>query len=424
MVKARGQWEGELAHTTREGREIVVDSRWSLQRDDNGVPRNILEINRDITARKQAESALSLQTERLSLATRVASIGVWDLDLRTNLVIWDDMLFEIYGIPKTVPVPYETWARLVHPDDLPKAEASLKRAISFKTQDYVEFRIVRPDGSLRYCSSAQGAVLGENGSPVRVVGIGMDITERKRMEAQLEASARLSALGMMAGGVAHEINNPLSIIHASASDLLHTMQEEGHVSQDTVSRTATRIRQTAERIAKIVKSMRRISREGSQDQFLPVPVAKIIEDALEICQARFKAHSVTLRLPVIDPSLVIPCREVQIAQILLNLLTNAFDAVSVQGAEKWVRLAVEPRGESLVFSVVDGGPGIPPELKTRIMEPFFTTKEVGKGTGLGLSLSRSIAEEHGGKLELTAEDGHTCFSLTLPLSRKKEPLCS
>jgi C4-dicarboxylate-specific signal transduction histidine kinase len=196
------------------------------------------------------------------------------------------------------------------------------------------------------------------------------------------------------------------------------------VSQDTVSRTATRIRQTAERIAKIVKSMRRISREGSQDQFLPVPVAKIIEDALEICQARFKAHSVTLRLPVIDPSLVIPCREVQIAQILLNLLTNAFDAVSVQGAEKWVRLAVEPRGESLVFSVVDGGPGIPPELKTRIMEPFFTTKEVGKGTGLGLSLSRSIAEEHGGKLELTTESGHTCFSLTLPLSRKKEPLCS
>ncbi|MGZ7052762.1 MAG: PAS domain-containing sensor histidine kinase, partial [Candidatus Angelobacter sp.] len=418
-----GKAQGELSAKRTDGTLFPVEVSSVAFKDTNGEIRTSLAL-RDISARKHAEAELKIQTERLSLATRVASIGVWDFDLQTNLSIWDDILFEIYGIPRMVAVPYENWARLVHPDDLPKAEASLKRTISLKTQDYVEFRIIRPDGVVRYLSSAQGVALDRQGTPVRVVGIEMDISERKRMEAQLASTARLSALGMMAGGVAHEINNPLAIIHASASDLLDTAKEEGQVPVEVVVRTSTRIRQTADRIAKIVKSMRRIARDGSQDPFLSVPVSKIVEQTLEVCQAKFKDQSVTLRLPALDPDLQIACREVQISQVLLNLLTNALDAVADQPGEKWVRMNVERRDESIVLSVVDSGLGVAPELKGRIMEPFFTTKEVGKGTGLGLSLSRAIAEEHGGRLEVTEDHGHTCFSLTLPVSRKAESLCN
>jgi PAS domain S-box-containing protein len=424
LVQTQGQWEGELVHITRAGKTLVEASRWSLLRDEAGAPRSILEINRDITERKHAESELRVLSERLSLATRAASIGVWDLDLRSKLTVWDDTLFEIFGIPPKIPMPYEDWARLVHPADLPGAEASLQRVMSLKTQDYCEFRIIRPDGDMRHVSSAQGAVLDEQGNVSRIVGIGVDISERKRLEAQLASSARLSALGVMAGGVAHEVNNPLTIIHASASDLLDALKHNGQVPVETLTRAATRIRQTADRIAKIVKSLRRIAREGSQDQFFPVSAGKIVEETLEMCQERFKAHSVTLLVPQIDSGLLVACREVQIAQVLLNLLTNAFDAVSSQPGERWVRLDVLRRGGSIVFSVIDSGPGIPPQIKARIMEPFFTTKEAGKGTGLGLSLSQTIAEEHGGKLELTEDQGHTCFSLTLPISRKAESLCS
>jgi two-component system, NtrC family, sensor kinase len=108
------------------------------------------------------------------------------------------------------------------------------------------------------------------------------------------------------------------------------------------------------------------------------------------------------------------CREVQIVQVLLNLLQNAFVAVSAFDGDKWVAIEVEAREKSITLSVVDSGHGISPGLRDRIMEPFFTTKPVGKGTGLGLSLCRTIALEHGGELRYEAREGHTCFSLILP----------
>jgi C4-dicarboxylate-specific signal transduction histidine kinase len=229
---------------------------------------------------------------------------------------------------------------------------------------------------------------------------------------------------MMAGGVAHEINNPLAIIHASAADLLRRIKEEGAVPLEIAVRNSERILETTNRIAAIIKSMRHLARDGSHDPVRPASVANIVEEIKDICRERFKDHCVDLLVPNVDPALLVFCREVQIRQVLLNLLQNAFDAVVEQPGEKWIRLQVTADDSSVVFSVIDSGPGIPPDLRTKIMEPFFTTKEVGKGTGLGLSLSRTIVQEHGGKLELTEEAGHPCFSFRLPLSQKEVPVCN
>jgi PAS domain S-box-containing protein len=257
----------------------------------------------------------------------------------------------------------------------------------------------------------------------RVLASVRDISDRKRSEeqlalhrAQLISSARLSALGMMAGGIAHEIGNPMAVIHAYASDLLSAIEEDGAVALELVKKASERIRQMSERIAKIVRSMRALAREGSQDPVHPARVHRIVEDALEICRETFRVSSVQLFLPVIDPGLSVLCRESQVAQVLLNLLQNAYDAVRERDGERWVRLDVAAGATNITFSVCDSGPGIPAHLEELIMRPFFTTKEVGKGTGLGLSISRKVLDEHGSELTFTESAGHTCFCFSLPKS--------
>jgi PAS domain S-box-containing protein len=253
-----------------------------------------------------------------------------------------------------------------------------------------------------------------------------DVSDRRSLEAELQAnrmrmiaSARLSAIGTMASEVAHEINNPLAVIHAVASDLAESA-ERGETSPRDVVDDARRIRQYAERISKIVSSLRRLAREGEHDPLRETPVVEIVAYALDLCKQLFRQHSVELAVTPVDPRMTVVCREVQIAQIVVNLLQNAFDAALEQPDPRWVRLAVDTREDRLVVSVTDSGRGLPAEIKTRIMEPFFTTKPVGKGTGLGLSLAKQIAEEHGGTIEVGERDGHTCFSLCLPASRPPE----
>jgi diguanylate cyclase (GGDEF)-like protein/PAS domain S-box-containing protein len=183
-----GHREEEVIHYTRDGIRLNVESRWALQRDANGVPGRILIINNDITDRKQDESKLLSLTERLSLATAVAKVGVWERNLASNTLIWDATMFEIYGFPTIVPMAYEKWFATVYPEDRPAVEATLRRVMDEKDQRSLEFRITLPDGAVRNISAVVGVILDEHANVVRVIGVNMDVTERRVAEETLRNS--------------------------------------------------------------------------------------------------------------------------------------------------------------------------------------------------------------------------------------------
>src|ERR1017187_5118858 len=183
-----GHWEEEVIHYTRDGIRLNVESRWALQRDANGVPARILIINNDITDRKQAESKLLSLTERLSLATEIAKVGVWEQDVVSNAFPWDATMFEIYGFPTIVPMAYEKWFAAVYPEDRPAVEATLRRVMDEKDQRSLEFRITLPDGAVRNISAVVGVILDEHANVVRVIGVNMDVTERRVAEETLRKS--------------------------------------------------------------------------------------------------------------------------------------------------------------------------------------------------------------------------------------------
>jgi PAS domain S-box-containing protein len=311
---------------------------------------------------------------------------------------------------------------ITYPNDRAEESLLLSRILSGEVAaGRLEERYVHRQGHTIYVLLSIAVVeRDEAGRPVHFVAHVQDLTDRKRVEQELEASraqmvssSRLSALGMMAGGIAHEINNPLAVIHASAANISR-MAESGSVPNPAVLKNSNRISQTADRISRIVRSLRHVARESSADEFRETPVRQIVEEALELCAERFRAHNICLAVSAVDPEVVIRCREAQICQVLLNLLQNAFDELVDWEGDRWVKLDVTYCSGWVVFSVSDSGPGISPEHRALIMEPFFTTKPVGKGIGLGLSISRSIALEHRGTLELDEASPHTCFRLKLP----------
>lgn len=236
----------------------------------------------------------------------------------------------------------------------------------------------------------------------------------REQEAKAQYTAKLVSLGEMAAGIAHEVNNPLTIIQGSAR-IVDKLVDASPLDIASIKMLTGKMVDTCDRISKTIRSLKALSRNGDNDPIVPVSFKVVLDQCLDICGQRFRRHQIELRLPRIEEDLMIQGREVQLGQVLVNLLGNAIDAIK-NDENPWVEIKTEKDNEFLTVFIIDSGKGIPSEIKDKIMEPFFTTKEVNQGTGLGLSISKRIIQEHKGELSLVPEAPHTTFKLRVPLT--------
>lgn len=412
-------YESEHRIRRKDGSYRHLKKTGNLILGENGEPVRMEGLAYDVTSQRQIE----LKAREGDLRFRQVLDAIPDLVLVKgpgSRIYWANKAFREYYGMSNEELHGIIEAEFALPDQTPKYVKD--DSYVFNTGRVLEIpqELVRGhSGEVRIFHTVKSPLRDENGCIMLTVGVSRDITEKLANEKAIEdqrirliSSAKMSALGVMAGGIAHEINNPLGIIQGVTANLIDEARAPG-VASPSMKEGLRKIYDTSVRIAKVVKGLRFFSRSAELDPMMLADPSQIVHDMLELCSEKFRVNGVELRVGRLCHR-QIECRPTEIAQVLLNLLQNAYDAV-VETKNGWVELEAMELSGRVVFKVTDSGTGIDAPVVSRMMDPFFTTKEVGKGTGLGLSLSKGIVESHGGSLQYLDGLPNTTFVVSLPI---------
>ncbi len=383
---------------------------------------------RDIGPALRAEQALEQHRAFLEKAQEIAHIGSWVAELDgSDRLGWSAESHRIFGVPLgQFEGTSTTFFDFVHPDDRAAVRAASEAATAAQQPYDIEHRVVRPDGGVRWVHE-KASILGDaQGRPLRMVGTVQDITERRLLEDQLRQSQKMEAIGRLAGGIAHDLNNALTAI-AGYAELALAEVAADHVARPDVEE----IRRAAERAGSVTRQLLAFSRK----QLLEPRVFDLNETIAAIARllSRLLGAGVEVQTRLAGTALPVIADPGQVEQAVINLAVNARDAMPGGGRlilattretvdQRFARRNVPmPPGEYVVLRVSDSGHGMPHETQARIFEPFFTTKDVGKGTGLGLSMVYGTLKQSGGFIFVDSEvDRGTTFRLYFPPAAEPE----
>jgi two-component system cell cycle sensor histidine kinase/response regulator CckA len=370
---------------------------------------------------KQTADRLRESEERFRQMTESIREVFWMSDAQSKRLLYVSPAYEeIWGRScQTLYDDPNSWQDTLHPDDRARILGDMRKRVKHGGHD-TQFRIVRPDGGVRWIWDRSFPVCDEEGRVYRFVGIAEDITERKRLEEQFRQAQKMEAVGRLAGGVAHDFNNMLTAI-TGYSDLIRADSDPAAA----VFRNAEEIRKAAQRAATLTRQLLAYSRH----QVLAPRVVNLntVVADLEKMLRRLISEEVTLSLRL-DPALRrIEAEPGQLEQVIMNLSVNATDAMPQGGsltigtanaeldeAYAWAHADVQP-GAYALLTVADTGHGMTDAVKARLFEPFFTTKAPGKGTGLGLATVYGIVKANGGHIEVETAPGRgTTFKVYFP----------
>jgi len=383
----------------------------------------IRELNAALERRvAERTRSLGLLTERLSLATAIARVGVWEWDLASKMSIWDATMFEIYGFTPVVPLPYEKWAAAVQPEDLLGVEETLRKTIEEKDQGSAEFRIMQPDGSVRNISVIQKAVLDDQANVTRLIGVNLDITERKRAEEALAQGAKdqIRFKDEFLSHVSHELRSPLTAIKQFTTILLGGLAGELSAEQREYQQIVLKnVRQLQSMIDDLLDVTRaEAGKLGVEPE--NVSVGEAITDSLNTLRVSAGAKGVSLECDLPPDLPPVYADQTRLHQILIILLDNAIKFTPGGGSVRVRAQLPEPDSQFVLVEVSDNGCGMSGEASERVFERLFQVEDPNqasrKGLGLGLFICRELVTRQGGRIWAQSQRGEgSTFSFTLPV---------
>lgn len=431
----------------KSGREIWITLTVSLVRQD-GRPKYFISIIKDINDRKRAEFEFeeshhdlerlvqerTLELSRANLALKLEILerekvqverdSFFTLSLDLMIICGFDgflrrvnpAFISLLGFSEEELLSRPI-AEFIHPEDRPITEELRETLINGQTLNGFENRYICKDGSIKRLSWTATALNERE----LVYGIARDVTGIREKEKdvaeqklKLATTSKMNALGRMAASIAHEINNPLTVIYGQAHRLDQLIRDEG--DREKIISVAKSIQEMSQRISGIVRGLSFFSRDGAHDPMEVTQVKSIVWKTVELCRSQLQVSKIELDISDVQAEPAIHCRPVQISQVLLNLINNAHDAVCGRTNAK-IKIEVAKGDATIRIDVLDNGPGIDPVISSSLFEPFFTTKPIGKGVGLGLNISKQIMQSHLGQLSYERLEGWTKFSIELPSAR-------
>lgn len=366
----------------------------------------------EVTERRRQEAALRASEQRFRVVARATHDALWDQDLSTGRVWRSDSFATLFGYaPGEVGLDADWWRARVHPDDLPRIQEGMAAQHTGQEVYSAEYRFRRGDGTYAHVFDRGVLLRDVKGKPSRVIGAMMDITERRAMEARLLLSDRMSALGTLAAGVAHEINNPLSYVIANLGIVTEGIKQlDGGAAFVSALEEA---REGALRVHRIVADLTIFARAG-EERKIPCDLARVLDAALHLAEHEIRRRARLVRLLGTVPRVM--GDEARLGQLFLNLVVNAAQAIPIGDPDRnEIRIVAQTIGGRAVVEVHDTGPGMPPEVVGRVFDPFFTQKPIGAGTGLGLSVCHGIVTALGGEISVESTAGRgSMFRVALP----------
>jgi PAS domain S-box-containing protein len=384
------------------------------------VLKGFLGTAMDITEQELLTQELERQQAHLTEAQKLTHTASWAWSLPDRAVHLSEEWYRIFDFDPDMGAPtLDEYSERVHPEDRLKWKGVTERAIVEKTDYDHEFRILLPNGVVKWIHTVGHPVLSNSGDLEGFVGSSTDITERKsaeqerermrHLEADLAHTNRVSTLGEMAASLAHEIKQPIAAAITSANSCIEWLSHEPP-NLDRARAAAARIDKYGNRAAEIIDRIRSFYKK-SPPRREPVDVNGVIQEILTLLDSEAARSSVAVRTDLSAELPKITVDRVQLQQVFMNLMLNGIEAMSDSGGELMVKSQLQDG--QVQFSVSDTGVGLPMEKTDQIFSAFFSTKP--QGSGMGLAISRSIVESHGGRLWAAANDGRgATFHFTLP----------